>query len=104
MATKRAVLARCGECATCAAPARVAIGMRRCDQRQGGAFMGWFKSTRLAMFGIAASFVVAGSGCAGERDPIDQTQIGALPKQFFVGQNLEDKSDDPEFYFRSTVV
>ncbi|MDB4934831.1 MAG: hypothetical protein JWP87_1803 [Labilithrix sp.] len=43
-------------------------------------------------------------GCANERDPINQVQIGALPKTFFVGEKLEDASDDPEFYFRTTVV
>jgi hypothetical protein len=48
--------------------------------------------------------VVAGPGCAEERDPIDQVQLGALPKSFFVGAKLEDASDDPEFYFRTTVV
>ena len=39
-----------------------------------------------------------------ERDPINQVQVGALPKTFFVGQKFEDASDDPEFYFRTTVV
>ena len=59
-----------------------------------------------ARFGLAAlalgcSLAV---GCAAERDPINQVQIGALPKTFFVGDKLEDASDDPEFYFRTTVV
>src|SRR3954454_10166007 len=60
----------------------------------------------MARFGVAAlalgcSLAV---GCAAERDPINQVQIGALPKSFFVGAKLEDASDDPEFYFRTTVV
>ncbi len=52
----------------------------------------------------ALAFVVAGPGCAAERDPIDQVQLNAMPKSFFVGAKLEDASDDPEFYFRTTVV
>jgi hypothetical protein len=48
--------------------------------------------------------VIGGQGCAEERDPINQVQIGALPKSFFVGAKLEDASDDPEFYFRTTIV
>ncbi len=43
------------------------------------------------------------TGCAEEREPINKVQADALAKSFFVGA-LADKSDDPEFYFRSTVV
>ncbi len=52
----------------------------------------------------ALAVVAFGQGCAEERDPINQVQVGALPKAFFVGEKLEDASDDPEFYFRTTVV
>jgi hypothetical protein len=41
--------------------------------------MGLFRSARLAMLGIAAGCILAGSGCAGERDPINKVQLGALP-------------------------
>jgi len=39
-----------------------------------------------------------------EREPIDHVQPGALSKSFFVGSDLTDPSDDPEFYFRNYVV
>ncbi len=55
--------------------------------------------------GAAALMAIAGAqGCAGERDPINRVQVGVFPKTFFVGEKLQDASDDPEFYFRTTVV
>ena len=42
-------------------------------------------------------------GCAEERAPINRVQANALDKQFFVGE-LQDPSDDPEFYWRNFVV
>lgn len=63
-----------------------------------------------ARLGLTALVIgVAGNsagaiGCAGERDPIDRVQANAIPKSFFVGQKLNDASDDPEFYARSMVV
>ncbi|AKU98044.1 hypothetical protein AKJ09_04708 [Labilithrix luteola] len=36
-------------------------------------------------------------GCAAERDPINRVQPNALPKSFFLGENLQDYKDDPEF-------
>jgi hypothetical protein len=45
-----------------------------------------------------------GSGCAAERDPIDRVQPNALPKSFFVGQDLKNAADDPEFFWRNYVV
>lgn len=67
------------------------------------------KGARAGLFlaAMTAASVFGGtltSGCAEERDPINQVQLGALPKSFFVGDKLEDKSDDPEFYYRTTVV
>ena len=41
--------------------------------------------------------------CAEERPPINRVQANALQKSFFVG-NLADGSDDPEYYYRPTVV
>src|SRR5215471_624102 len=54
---------------------------------------------------VLVSLVLAaffGGGCQ-ERDPINRVQAGAVPKTFFVGA-IKDPSDDPEFYFRTTVV
>ncbi len=44
------------------------------------------------------------SGCAQERAPINHVQPYALQKSFFVGANLIDTSDDPEFWARTTVT
>ena len=43
-------------------------------------------------------------GCAEERDPINRVQAGAVPKAFFLGQDLEDYKDDPEFRTKSFNV
>src|SRR4051794_4079690 len=43
-------------------------------------------------------------GCAAERDPINRVQANAIPKSFFVGDKLNDTSDDPEFYSRTMVI
>ena len=62
----------------------------------------WFGRTSL----VALVFATAGgssvvSGCAAERDPINRTQPGVVDKSFFVGENLEDYKDDPEFRTKS---
>ncbi len=60
---------------------------------------------RLAMrLGLAALVATVSFGCAQERDPINKVQANALAKTFFVGPNLSDPSDDPEFYASTTVV
>ncbi|MBX3209521.1 MAG: hypothetical protein KF764_31090 [Labilithrix sp.] len=41
------------------------------------------------------------AGCAEERDPINRVQAGAVPKAFFLGSDLEDFRDDPEFRTKS---
>ncbi len=43
-------------------------------------------------------------GCAGERDPISRVQPNALPKTFFLGNDLKSPLDDPSFYARTTIV
>jgi hypothetical protein len=56
---------------------------------------------------LAAAATVAGggvTGCAEERPPINRVQPNALAKTFFVGNDLRDIGDDPEFYMRGTVV
>jgi hypothetical protein len=64
---------------------------------------------RFGTFGLVAlvASVLAGStnvGCVGERDPINRVQANAIPKSFFVGEKLNDSSDDPEFYARTMVI
>jgi hypothetical protein len=43
-------------------------------------------------------------GCAEERAPINRVQPDALAKSFFVGNDLVDTSDDPEFYAQGTIA
>ncbi|MBN2362073.1 MAG: hypothetical protein JXR83_21660, partial [Deltaproteobacteria bacterium] len=43
-------------------------------------------------------------GCAEERPPINRVQPDALPKSFFVGDDLQGIGDDPEFYMRGTLI
>jgi len=52
---------------------------------------------------LAASACLA-AGCAEERDPINRVQPNVLPKQFFLGENLADPSDDPEFRMKSFTI
>ncbi len=42
--------------------------------------------------------------CAEERPPVDRVQPDVLTKSFFVGEKLQDPSDDPEFYSQGTLV
>src|SRR5689334_13571595 len=58
---------------------------------------------RLAMGAIVLA-ALGGAGCAEERDPINRVQPNALPKSFFVGENIAAPDDDPEFYWRNYVV
>lgn len=48
--------------------------------------------------------VVLGGGCAQERDPINRVQPNVLNKHFFLGSDLSDSADDPQFFWRSYVV
>jgi len=43
-------------------------------------------------------------GCAEERPPIDRVQPDSLEKTFFVGEKLQDPSDDPEFHEQGTLI
>jgi hypothetical protein len=56
---------------------------------------------RLAPLALAA---LASMACAEERPPINRVQPNALQKGFFVGSNLADPADDPEFYAAATVI
>ena len=65
------------------------------------------RSRFLRFLGLVALVVaVAGvaSGCAQERPPINRVQAMALSKHFFVGANLSDPSDDPEFYMGDRII
>lgn len=44
------------------------------------------------------------SGCAEERPPINRVQPYALEKSWFVGEDLLDPKDDPEFYHQATLI
>ncbi len=59
--------------------------------------------TKAGLAAVIASTVL-GFGCAEERAPISRVQANALKKDFFVGEKLLDRTDDPEFYYRGTVV
>lgn len=61
----------------------------------------WTRALLLGALGLAGGSVV---GCAQERAPINRVQADALAKSFFVGANLKDPGDDPEFYMRGTIV
>lgn len=58
---------------------------------------------RIGLFGLVGACIFGSSiaGCAGERDPINRVQQGVVAKSFFLGDNLEDHRDDPEFRTKS---
>ncbi|MES1178758.1 MAG: hypothetical protein ABUL62_30830 [Myxococcales bacterium] len=54
---------------------------------------------------LCAVLVLLGAtSCASERPPINRVQANALKKSFFVGEDLADPKDNPEFYYRPTIV
>jgi len=67
--------------------------------------MSWFDKAykRSSIIG-ALGLLVAVAGCAEERAPINRVQPNALDKSFFVGKDLQDSSDDPEFYSQATLI
>ena len=52
----------------------------------------------------AVALLALALGCMEQRQPINRVQANALAKSFFVGPDLHDITDDPEFYFRTQVV
>jgi len=60
--------------------------------------------TRAVLVGVIGLAAAGTIGCAEERAPINRVQPNALAKSFFVGDDLKDPNDDPEFYARGTVV
>ena len=53
---------------------------------------------------ICAALVLGATSCASERSPINRVQANALKKSFFVGDDLASPKDNPEFYYRPTIV
>ncbi len=44
------------------------------------------------------------AGCAEERPAVDRVQTFALKKAFFVGEDIQDPADNPEFWTQATLV
>jgi len=61
----------------------------------------WTRAILVGSIGLIAGGAI---GCAQEREPINRVQANALNKAFFVGEDLHHADDDPEFYFRGTVI
>ena len=61
----------------------------------------WIGSLLVGLIGLSAGGAV---GCAQQREPITRVQADALAKSFFVGMDLAEDSDNPEFYARGTIV
>jgi hypothetical protein len=57
----------------------------------------------VSRFVLVAVSALGVFGCAEERAPINRVQANALDKTFFVGDRFDD-ADDPEFYYRATIV
>ncbi len=67
--------------------------------------MSWStKMWRGSTLTVALGLLVAAAGCGQERDPVNRVQPDVFDKTFFVGDNLQDSSDDPEFYSQATLV
>lgn len=61
----------------------------------------WLRAAFVGTVGLVAGGAL---GCAEERAPINRVQANALAKSFFVGDNIADDSDNPEFWTQGTVV
>lgn len=61
----------------------------------------WLRAAFVGTLGLVAGGAL---GCAEERAPINRVQANALAKSFFVGDNIADDSDNPEFWTQGTVV
>lgn len=63
-----------------------------------------FRFGKLARLFTLSALAGLPLGCASEREPINRVQPHALQKSFFVGTSLSDPADNPQFYYRPTVV
>jgi len=61
----------------------------------------WMKAVATGALALAVS---GAFGCAEEREPINRVQPDAMAKSFFVGADLVDHSDNPEFYVNGTLL
>ena len=61
----------------------------------------WTKALGASALALACSGAV---GCASERAPIVRVQADALAKSFFIGEDLVDKTDNPQFYANGTLL
>ncbi len=59
---------------------------------------------RIGLAGLVGAIAWTSVGVRQERPAINQVQPNALSKHFFVGADLSDPADDPQFYMRNTVV
>jgi hypothetical protein len=78
------------------------LGRRQHLNGKGAAMRTSWARTGLFLISTTACFDLG--ACAQERDPINKVQPSALSKKFFVGDKLDDASDDPEFRTKSYVV
>lgn len=63
------------------------------------------RSLSRADIGMGIVFLLSlAAGCMQERDPVNRVEAGVLDKSFFLGEDIHDASDDPEFYWRNYVV
>jgi hypothetical protein len=64
-------------------------------------YMRW---ARRVGIGALVTLPLLGAGCASEQDPINRVQPNVLDKSFFVGADLTDFRDDPQFQTKSFNV
>ncbi len=62
------------------------------------------KVTSMLPLWIALSGLAVLAACGTERAAVDRVQPNVLQKSFFVGADLADARDDPEFWFEATLV
>ncbi|RME26610.1 MAG: hypothetical protein D6806_05940, partial [Deltaproteobacteria bacterium] len=58
----------------------------------------------LGLFVSAVTVAAVLVACAEQRPPINRVQPYALKKSFFVGEDLQDPADNPEFWALATLV
>ena len=62
----------------------------------------WKRALLVGALGLITGSAVV--GCAEERPAVNKVQANALAKSFFVGADLQNPADDPEFWTRTMVV
>ncbi len=59
---------------------------------------------RLAWILVLVGAAAVLASCAKQRDPINRVQPYALKKSYFVGEDLQDPMDNPEFWTQATLI